>query len=104
VKALQPPTERFSAVALAALLAATGAWTSAPATAAAPVPPSSPTPRFVNVAAAAGLTLVNVCGKAERTTIDETVGNGVCLYDVDDDGKIDVFIPNGSRAGSFPPG
>jgi enediyne biosynthesis protein E4 len=98
VKALRPPTERCASAALATLLAALAAGASAPAA------PARPAPRFVNTAAAAGLTLVNVCGRAEKTTIDETVGNGVCLYDVDDDGKIDVFIPNGSRAGSFPPG
>src|SRR2546425_10487223 len=38
------------------------------------------------------------------TTIDETVGNGICLYDVDDDGAIDIFIPNGSRGRPYPPG
>jgi enediyne biosynthesis protein E4 len=60
--------------------------------------------RFVQAAREAGLTLQNVTGEIRKTTIDETVGNGVCLYDVDDDGRIDLFIPNGSRARPFPAG
>jgi enediyne biosynthesis protein E4 len=70
----------------------------------APAAAADPAVRFVNVAAAAGLTLQNVCGEMKRTTIDETVGNGICLYDVDGDGRIDVFVPNGSRTRPFPPG
>jgi hypothetical protein len=59
---------------------------------------------FVDRASEAGVTLQNVSGEIGKTTINETVGNGICLYDVDDDGKIDVFIPNGSRSRPFPPG
>jgi hypothetical protein len=62
------------------------------------------TPRFTDVAAQAGLTLRNVCGAADKTTINETVGNGVCLLDFDGDGRTDVFLPNGWRAGGFPKG
>jgi hypothetical protein len=56
------------------------------------------------VARAAGLTLVNVCGALDKTTINETVGNGVCLHDFDGDGRLDIYLPNGSRAGGFAAG
>jgi len=79
------------------------------AAAAAAAPPEtsgapSSSVRFVNVASQAGLTLRNWSGELQKTTINETVGNGVCLDDVDDDGRVDVFLPNGSRGRPFPPG
>ncbi len=58
----------------------------------------------MNVAKQAGLLLQNVSGEIDRSTINETVGNGVCLHDVDGDGWLDVFIPNGSRSRPFPKG
>jgi hypothetical protein len=70
----------------------------------APGPAAGAAPRFVNVAQEAGLTRQNVSGEIKKTTIDETVGNGVCLDDVDGDGRLDVFLPNGSRTRPFPPG
>jgi len=77
--------------------------------AASPDPPRPPTPppsaaRFLNVARAAGLVLRNVSGEIDKTAINEVVGNGVCLQDVDGDGLLDIFIPNGSRARAFPKG
>src|SRR5262245_46692019 len=60
--------------------------------------------QFVNVGTQAGLTLRNWSGDLQKTTINETVGSGVCLYDVDGDGRVDVFLPNGSRGRPFPPG
>src|SRR5712692_3642037 len=77
--------------------------------AAAPDPPRPPTrppaaARFLNVARAAGVVLRNVSGEIDKTTINEVVGNGVCLQDVDGDGLLDIFIPNGSRARAFPKG
>jgi hypothetical protein len=53
---------------------------------------------FVNAAAASGLTLTNRTGSPEKATINETVGNGVCLSDVDNDGFVDVFLPNGQTS------
>ena len=71
--------------------------------AAAPDPPADalPTPApptgvlFVNVAREAGLLLKNASGSKDKSTINETVGNGACLHDVDDDGVLDIFLPNG---------
>jgi hypothetical protein len=91
----------FAGAALAALVCTRDA-AGAPAADAAPA--SRPAPRFVDAARAAGLILLNVSGEIQKTTIDETVGNGVCLYDVDGDDRIDVFIPNGSRSRPFPSG
>jgi hypothetical protein len=114
-----PPTEpggRRAAAALALLLAgaapaAVGCPAGAPPTpdrpaASRPAAPDAdpPASRFLDVAAEAGLSLRNVSGPADKTAINETVGNGICLYDVDDDGLLDVFIPNGSRDGGFPRG
>jgi hypothetical protein len=102
-KASPRRTDRGPLLAAAALSFA-GLAAAAPAAGAAPPSAPRPSPRFVNAAREAGLTLSNVSGEIRKTTIDETVGNGVCLYDVDDDGKIDIFIPNGSRSRPFPPG
>lgn len=102
-KASPRRTDRGPLLAAAALSFA-GLAAAAPAAGAAPPSASRPSPRFVNAAREAGLTLSNVSGEIRKTTIDETVGNGVCLYDVDDDGRIDIFIPNGSRSRPFPTG
>ena len=105
---MRPQTDRHTghasnpAAAAGALLAlvCAGAAGAPPA----PGPAKGASPQFVNVAREAGLTLRNVSGEIRKTTIDETVGNGVCLYDVDGDGRLDVFLPNGSRTRPFPPG
>jgi hypothetical protein len=55
--------------------------------------------RFVNVAREAGLTLQNHNGSLRKDTINETVGNGVCLADFDGDGFLDIFLPSGQPAG-----
>jgi len=57
--------------------------------------------RFADVAREAGLLLQNASGSPDKPTINETVGNGACLHDVDGDGFLDIFLPNGRTA---PPG
>ncbi|MFQ5877574.1 MAG: CRTAC1 family protein [Acidobacteriota bacterium] len=64
-----------------------------------PAPGGSPAVRFVDVARRAGVVLANVCGGSRKDYINETVGNGVCLGDVDDDGHLDIFLPNGLPGG-----
>lgn len=50
-----------------------------------------------DVAEAAGLTAVNVSGGAtSKKYILETTGNGVALFDSDNDGLLDIFLPNGT--------
>jgi hypothetical protein len=93
------PTERRARLA-AALLGAIGAAAAPgppPATAPAPTPAAASGfgVQFVNVAAAAGLVIPNAGGSLEKRTINETVGNGVCVADVDGDGWLDLYIPNG---------
>lgn len=64
-----------------------------------PVETSLPpiTVAFRDVAEAAGLTAVNVSGPADRKQyILEATGNGVALFDYDNDGRVDIFLANGS--------
>ena len=82
--------------ALALFAAASPAPGPAAGTGAAPLPAAAV--RFVNAAAQAGLTLQNRSGSPDKNTINETVGNGVCLADFDDDGWLDIFLPNGQPA------
>src|SRR6185436_2856197 len=50
---------------------------------------------FRDVAVEAGLTAVNVSGGADRKKyILETTGNGVAIFDYDNDGLMDVFVAN----------
>jgi len=50
---------------------------------------------FRDVAADAGLTAVNVSGDADnKRYILETTGDGVAIFDFDNDGLMDIFMPN----------
>jgi hypothetical protein len=52
---------------------------------------------FRDVAIEAGLTAVHVSGGEDRKKyILETTGSGVALFDFDNDGLVDVFLPNGT--------
>jgi enediyne biosynthesis protein E4 len=52
---------------------------------------------FRDIAEEAGLTAVNVNGGREnKKYILETTGNGVAIFDMDNDGLMDVFIVNGT--------
>jgi hypothetical protein len=53
---------------------------------------------FEDVAVQAGLTAVNVSGDPEsKKYIVETTGNGVTIFDYDNDGRMDIFLPNGAN-------
>ena len=63
---------------------------------------------FQNVAAQAGLTSWrNVTGTPDKHVIIEAKGSGVCLFDYDRDGWLDIYLVNGSTfdalAGKIPP-
>jgi hypothetical protein len=54
---------------------------------------------FEDVAERAGLTAPNVAGSdTVKKYILETTGNGVALFDYDNDGRVDIFIPNGAAS------
>ena len=60
--------------------------------------------RFVDIAAESGLTISNTFGGREKkSSILETTGTGVAIFDFDGDGSNDVFIANGSVLGSLDP-
>ena len=70
------------------------------ATPAKPLPAGTkpPTVRFEDVASRAGLTAVNVSGAASnKQYIVETTGNGVAIFDYDNDGLPDILFVNGDR-------
>ena len=52
--------------------------------------------RFVDVAAEAGLNLVNVSGGPSKDFIVDANGNGAAFLDYDNDRDLDVLIVNGS--------
>ena len=57
---------------------------------------------FEDIARQAGLTAMNVYGgDAHKEYIIETTGNGAVIFDYDNDGWPDVFLPNGSTVAGF---
>ena len=57
-----------------------------------------PAVRYVDIAEQAGLDALIVAGSEERKKyIIETTGSGVALFDYDNDGRLDVFLVDGSR-------
>ncbi len=53
--------------------------------------------RLVDIAAQSGLTVPNTSGgRAKKTYILETTGNGVAIFDFDGDGANDILIANGT--------
>ncbi len=60
---------------------------------------------FRDVAEAAGLTAANVSGgTATKKYILETTGNGVAVFDSDNDGLLDVYVANGTTLDRDGPG
>src|SRR5688572_32995768 len=60
--------------------------------------------RFIDVAAEAGLDLVNVSGGPAKDYIVDANGNGAAFFDYDNDDDLDVLIVNGSTREKFAQG
>ena len=59
---------------------------------------------FEDIAARAGVTALDVYGgDTHKEFIIETTGNGAVIFDYDNDGWPDIFLPNGSTVEGFPP-
>src|SRR5260370_1701042 len=59
--------------------------------------------KYLDVAAASGLTSKNIYGGLHRKDyILETTGNGVAIFDYDSDGNDDLFFANGTILNSKP--
>ena len=71
-----------------------------------PAPSIKPGPvHFEDIAPQAGLNATNVYGgDTHKEFIIETTGNGALVFDYDNDGWPDVFLPNGSTVEGFPKG
>src|SRR5919197_57642 len=85
---------------------AQGAATGGTAVPARPLPPGmkAPSIRYQDIAAEAGLTGVNVSGSVNsKQYIVETTGNGLAIFDYDNDGLPDIFIVNAGRLGKDTP-
>jgi enediyne biosynthesis protein E4 len=52
--------------------------------------------RFTDIAASAGLTVVNVAGTPTKDFVTDANGNGVAFFDYDNDRDLDVLLVNGS--------
>lgn len=61
-------------------------------------------PRFVDVAAKVGITLMNICGGTSKDYIVEANGNGAAFFDYNNDGDMDVLIVNGSALDNYKKG
>jgi len=55
-------------------------------------------PHFVDVTEQSGITGVDHTGDAGvKDWMVETVGHGACAFDMDGDGRLDLFVPDGNR-------
>jgi len=55
-------------------------------------------PRFTDVTADSGISAVNHTGVAHvKDWMVEVVGNGAAVFDMDGDGDLDLFVPDGNR-------
>ena len=60
---------------------------------------------FVDIARQAGVNAPNVYGSdTHKEYVIETTGNGSVVFDYDNDGWPDIFLPNGSTVEGFPTG
>jgi len=53
--------------------------------------------KFVDVAAKAGVTLLNICGDVSKDFIVDANGSGVAWLDFDNDGNLDLLVVTAHR-------
>jgi len=58
--------------------------------------PDWPKITFKEVAKASGIDAVSLCGSSDKSRLIDTLGGGMCWFDYDGDGWLDLFVPNGS--------
>src|SRR6266540_3592198 len=96
----------FLVVGVAAVAAATGyvlvrpRVPAAPADTAARTPAGHPQEWFVDRAAETGLDFVHFNGMSGQQFYAEHMGPGVAVFDFDNDGDLDVLIPQGQMLGA----
>ena len=54
-------------------------------------------PWFVDKAHDFGLDVVTRCGSPDKTSVLDSLGTGVALFDIDGDGDLDIFVAAGSE-------
>jgi hypothetical protein len=61
--------------------------------------------RFVDITDKTGINFIHQAPHTSRKYLIETMGSGVALFDCDNDGRLDIFLPNGaSYSDPTPPG
>jgi hypothetical protein len=93
--------KRFRSVLLLAVLSLPQTWLAAQATQTMPkIKPGEV--HFEDIAPRAGLSALNVYGgDTQKEFIIETTGNGAVIFDYDNDGWPDIYLPNGSTVEGF---
>jgi hypothetical protein len=60
-------------------------------------------PKFADVTSALGLSFQYIASHTSRKYLIETMGSGVTLFDYDNDGRLDIFLVNGTPLGDPTP-
>ncbi|SRR5260221_13261498 len=53
-------------------------------------------PKLIDVTSALGLSFRSMASHTSRKYLIETMGQGVALFDYDNDGRLDIFVANGA--------
>jgi enediyne biosynthesis protein E4 len=97
--------QMFRSVLFFAAVSALATWLAAQTTQAGKTAPAKIKPgevHFEDIARQAGLSAVNVYGgDTHKEFIIETTGNGAIIFDYDNDGWPDIYLPNGSTVEGF---